>query len=150
MRTFGRLLSRVAVALAVLGVASADAQQLFFYPVTPCRSVDTRSGSPLQSGVSQNFPLRGVCGVPAQAGAVALNATVVGPTGDGDLILSDSEGTVPSVATILFRSSVFATANNAIVPLADSNSQLATLATVAGSGTVHLIVDVTGYFLPGS
>lgn len=123
-----------------------------YFTVTPCRAVDTRSGAPLQDGVPQTFALRGVCGIPATATSVALNVTVVTPTGDGELTIHPSDTNPPPVPTMPFPASVNR-ANNAIVPLA-SNAQppgiitgdVAVNASVAGGGTTHLVIDVVGYF----
>src|SRR5262249_26271489 len=47
---------------------------LVFVPVTPCRVIDTRSGSPIAAGTTRNFLIAGGCGVPfGPATAVAIN-----------------------------------------------------------------------------
>jgi Tol biopolymer transport system component len=120
-----------------------------FYTVAPCRAVDTRSGSPLSSGTAGLATLHGVCGVPATATAVAVNITVVGATGLGNLRAYPGDVPPPAASSINFQAGV-TRANNAMLPLSDDGAgTLGLLATVSGGsggGTVHVIVDVVGYF----
>ncbi len=117
-----------------------------FYTVTPCRALDTRSGSPLSSGVAGFATLHGVCGVPDTAVAVAVNVTVIGATGSGNLRLYPGDIAPPTASSLNFQAGV-TRANNAMLPLSDDGSgTLGFLATVTGGGTVHVVVDVVGYF----
>ena len=116
---------------------------LDFYSVAPCRAVDTRTTSALASGVPRTFSISGVCGVPASARAVAVNVTVVGATGTGNAVLWRSGTALPGTSSINFPAGVTRT-NNAVVAIA--NGALDARATVGGSGTVHLVIDVSGYF----
>ena len=60
------------LALVLVSAGSAFAQSaLQFVAVDPpCRLIDTRSGSPLQGGVAQNFQVGGNCGVPSVRGCL--------------------------------------------------------------------------------
>jgi len=64
-------------------VPNTDVTALAFYPVTPCRLVDTRLGlSPLggpslAAAATRTFPiLSGPCNLPATAQAYSMNFTV--------------------------------------------------------------------------
>ena len=59
--------------------SASDDAALAFFPLTPCRVVDTRTGNggPLQGGVERDFPMQGTCNIPATAKAYSLNLTVV-------------------------------------------------------------------------
>lgn len=120
-----------------------------FYTVTPCRALDTRAGqspSPLSSGVAGSASLHGVCGVPETATAVAVNLTVIGATGSGNLKVYPGDVAPPAASAMNFQAGV-TRANNAMLPLSDDGmGTLGLLATVAGGGTVHVILDVVGYF----
>lgn len=118
-----------------------------FYTLSPCRVADTRGiSSPLLSGTVRVFNVAGVCGIPADARAVALNVTVVGATGSGDLSLHPSDQVKPQAAAIAFMAGVVR-ANNVTLPLPDSGAGTLTAeAVVNGGGTVHLAIDVFGYF----
>jgi len=70
-------------------VPANGAQDLAFYPITPCRLADTRGaagtfGAPSLAGSApRTFPVSGNCGIPATAQSYAFNMTVVpgGPLG---------------------------------------------------------------------
>jgi uncharacterized repeat protein (TIGR01451 family) len=120
-----------------------------FFTVTPCRIVDTRAapngplaGPALQAGASRPFDLAGHCGIPATAKAVSLNVTVTGPTSAGNLRLYPAGLSAPLVSTINWAAGQ-TRANNAVAAL--SSNGLAVRCDQA-SGTVHLILDVNGYF----
>jgi len=121
-----------------------------FYTLSPCRVLDTRqaagsSGGPaLTSGGTRTFPVGGLCGVPADAVAVAANVTVVNPAAGGFVQLYPAGGPAPATSTVNFTTGRVR-ANNAILSLGPGG-QATALAVLAGSGTVDLVVDVTGYF----
>ncbi len=125
-----------------------------YYALTPCRVADTREAAePLRQGgiitaaVQRNLTIQGRCGVPTGAKAVTLNLTITSPTADGFVSLWPVGGAFPVVSTINFKAGEAALANGAIVPLAATTPDLASIyGTAGGSATIHLIVDVTGYF----
>jgi len=81
--------------------------------------------------------------VPPTAKAVAVNLTVTQPQALGDLRLYPGGGSLPNTSTMNYRSGQ-TRANNSIVNLG-LQSDLA-VRCVQGNGTVHFILDVTGYF----
>lgn len=121
-----------------------------FYSVAPCRAVDTRgNGAPIQggaliSGVSRALPLAGQCGIPLTATAVSLNVTVIQATGSGSVTLYPWDQGAPGTSTINFPGSL-ARANNGLFALS-SDGTLGALATIGGGGSVHLVLDINGYF----
>ncbi|HVG07233.1 MAG TPA: ELWxxDGT repeat protein [Thermoanaerobaculia bacterium] len=117
--------------------------RLDFHTVAPCRVLDTRSSTPLASGVARTVTLSGTCGIPASAKAVAANLTVLEATGQGNLVVYPTGIPVPATSNANF-SAVRARANNAQLPLA--GGQVDARAFVVGGGTVHLILDVNGYY----
>ncbi|MEA2560134.1 MAG: hypothetical protein QOH06_1638 [Acidobacteriota bacterium] len=116
---------------------------LDFHTVTPCRLLDTRSSTPLASGVARTITLSGTCGIPATAKAVAANLTVLGATAQGNLVVYPTGIPVPATSNANFSAGQVR-ANNAQLPLA--GGQVNARAFVVGGGTVHLILDVTGYY----
>jgi len=121
-----------------------------FYTVTPCRLIDTRGatgpfgGPALQAQADRQFALSGTCGIPVDAKAVSLNLTVTGGSAGGDLRLSGGDQARPATSTINYGPGQ-TRANNAVVALGQDG--LASLAVRCDSaGTVHLVVDVNGYF----
>ncbi len=128
---------------------SVPAQQ--FFTLSPCRLLDTRlavgplGGPALQPHAVRNFILPGTCGVPSTAHALAVNVTITQPTAVGDLRLYPADApSVPLTSAINFQAGQ-TRANNAV--LAMPLTPGAGIAVKSDSaGTVHLIVDVDGYF----
>jgi hypothetical protein len=148
------LAAATVVAILLPGFAAAQAGPYQYYALTPCRVVDTREPSePLRQGglvtasVQRNLTIQGRCGVPTGAAAITLNLTITSPTQNGFVSLWPVGGAFPVVSTINFLAGEPALANGAIVPLAAATPDLAAIyGTATGAGTIHIIVDVTGYF----
>jgi uncharacterized repeat protein (TIGR01451 family) len=114
-----------------------------YYTIAPCRALDTRSGSPLQDGVAQSFPLEGLCGVPATATVVVLNVTVVHPTGAGDLLVWSADESAPIFPTLPFLAD--RTRSLLVLGRVSNTGEISMEANVAGGGNVHVVIDVMGY-----
>jgi sugar lactone lactonase YvrE len=133
-------------------VPQSTPSSLAFYPLPPCRAVDTRDGAranglgtpTMGAGQTRNFSLQSSgCGLPNSALAYALNFTAVPkssrlayltvwPTGQAQPIVSTLNATTGAV-----------TANAAVVP-SGSNGQIS----VYSTDQADLIVDVSGYYAP--
>jgi hypothetical protein len=119
-----------------------------YFPLTPCRVVDTRgatgvNGGPILTTATRNFQIRGNCGVPTTARAVSLNVTVTGASSSSWLTIWPSGTTKPFVSAINFEPADLALANGIIVGLSTATQDLSVANAV---GTVHVILDVNGYF----
>jgi hypothetical protein len=131
------------------GTPSCVPVPLDFYTVAPCRAVDTRGaagpvgGPALSAGGTRDFPVRGRCGIPATAKAVALNVTVTGATASGDLRLYPTGLAPPATSTINWRAGQ-TRANNAIVFFGAAGS-IGVRCDMPG-GATHVVLDVDGYF----
>jgi subtilisin family serine protease len=111
------------------------------YIVTPCRVVDSRSGTPLVHLTTRDIQFTGVCGIPSSATAVVANLTAVNPITTGFLALYPTGTTWPGTSTMNYRFGK-TRANNAVLPLSNLGK-----ATILNNGsTQHFIIDVTGYF----
>ena len=121
---------------------------LKFFTVDPCRLVDTREpagpvgGPALQPASRRVFPLAGSCGIPADAVSLAVNVSATDASAPGYLTIVRGDAPTPEASTINFREGI-TRSNNAVVPL---SSDTAIAVTNGGAGTVHFILDVTGYF----
>lgn len=118
-----------------------------YFTTTPCRLLDTRNpdgpfgGPALSPGIARDFGLNPQCGIPASAVTLAVNVTVTAPSAAGHLtVYSGFE--VPPTSTLNYQAGQ-TRANNAIVPLDPGSFRIRS---VQPSGTVHVIIDVTGYF----
>jgi hypothetical protein len=130
-------------------VAKVSEGAALFFTVEPCRVVDTRGttgpwgGPALSAGTQRTFTFVGRCNIPPTARAVALSFAVTQPTAPGDLSLFPAGTPAPLVSAITYRAGQ-TRANNAIVGLSGAGA-LAVYCN-QGSGTVHVILDVNGYF----
>ena len=133
--------------VTVLPVGSA----IQFYTITPCRTVDTRgaagpSGGPAlaSGGADRAFPLVSSCGIPADATAVSANVTVVGPGAPGFLAIYRGDGVLPGTSVISFGVGQ-TRASDALLLLALDGTGGVKVHN-ASAGSVHLVIDVNGYF----
>ncbi len=119
-----------------------------YFSVPPCRLLDTRSSSSLSDGGSRLVTAAGACGIPSTAKAVSVVVTAVSPTGTGKLALFSGDQTfVPNVtgSALNFATATSPRSNDDIVKVSASGT-VGVGATVSGSGTVHALIDVDGYF----
>jgi len=121
-----------------------------FIGLPPCRILDTRgNAAPIQGGIygdaeSRNYTVTGICGIPVGADDVSVNFTVLGAPAapPGAFLLAFPEGGVPPPTSILnYQTQPNPIANAAIVPLSAGGGM-----TVNVSHSVHIIMDVNGYF----
>ena len=134
------------VEVAPAGVAPAPSS---FHTLAPCRLVDTRNaagafGGPVfAAGETRSYAVAsGACGVPADAKALAVNVTVTGQTAAGALTLFPGSGVAPVTTTLSFATGK-TRANNALIGLAGG---VLSVTNRQESGSVHVIVDVSGTF----
>ena len=121
-----------------------------FYPLTPCRIVDTRGGQDggsLQAGVERDYSIPGHCGVPSNAAAYSFNVTVLPAAGGLDYLAVWPKGESRPTVSTLNDNTGTVVANAAIVA---AGSESAT-AFYAHSNATNLLLDVDGYFAtPGA
>jgi hypothetical protein len=149
MRT--TILASAIAAMAATSVLASGPYE--FYPLTPCRIVDTRGadgptgGPALEGAATRSFPITGICGIPSTAKAAVMNIAVVGPTGSGHLRIWPYKTTIPNASTINFTANEQALANGAVVPLTTDPNFNVNVYLGTGAGTTsHFVIDVTGYF----
>src|SRR6266576_3539758 len=130
-------------------VPAANTSALAFYPVTPCRLVDTRLatgalGGPFLAGnAARTFPiLSSSCNVPSTAQAYSLNFTSVPRGSLGFLTAWPAGQTQPLVSTLNGPTGTVA-ANGAIVQ-AGTNGDVSVFVT----NDSDLVIDINGYFAP--
>lgn len=116
-----------------------------FTPITPVRVLDTRtsSGAVAANGSVTFIPSN----VPSGATGVALNITAVAPTKGGDLVVDpDGVGGPTGTSNANFVANTN-TANGVTTQLgADGGVTVYN----QSAGTVQLVVDLDGYYTPGS
>jgi hypothetical protein len=120
-----------------------------FTAVRPARLVDTRiSGATVDgegrrvgrvaAGSVRRIPIAGRGGIPADATAVTMTVTVVGPRASGDLTVYACDAQRPSVRTLRYVATKSAT-TAAFARLVDGDL------CIYSSGAAHVMVDVTGW-----
>ena len=120
-----------------------------FFTVSLCRVLDTRrpngplGGPALSAGGTRTFVIAGQCGIPSSARSVSVNVTITAPTSGGFLTIYPAGSPVPPSSTINYVAGQ-TRANNAAPSLGPAGD----IAVACGqpSGTVHFILDVTGFF----
>ena len=129
--------------------APSGASTLQFYPLTPCRVLDTRNpngdlGGPyIQAGQERNFPLlESTCNIPSSAQAYSLNFTVVPYQGQplAYLTVWPTGASKPLVSTLNNLTATIV-ANAAIVPAGTGGD-----VSVYASNNTQLVADINGYF----
>ncbi len=140
--------------------AAAGDGDASFIAVTPCRVVDTRAAVPSQllgpdavrsfqvGGTGGAFAAQGGadggCGVPDDAVAVELSFTAITPSGANGFLRAGPAGGTPT-GTVLNYTVGTGITNTGTVPLASTG--LLDLSVRNFGGTIHLAVDVQGYFV---
>ena len=124
---------------------------LQFFPVTPCRLVDTRVAS-FQSGfgpptmvpgqiTTYPIPSNAACAIPSAAAAYSLNVTAIPKSTLGILSIWPAGKPLPNVSTLNVYAPGTVVANAAIVP-AGTSGGINTYVT----DTTDLVIDINGYF----
>lgn len=130
--------------------SSALAAGADYFALSPCRIYDTRTPvvDPLHGGPDRrrDIQVSGVCGVPAEATAVAVNLTTVNASRSGSLTVYNADLSNAPEST-LELSAGRNRANNAFVELSATGRIAAELSVdFAQEETADLVVDVLGYF----
>jgi probable HAF family extracellular repeat protein len=121
-----------------------------FFTLTPCRLLDTRDadgpfgGPALAAGGTRSFVLAGNCAIPADARAVSVNLTVTAATTNGNLRAYPAGAPEPLTSAINYAPGQ-TRANNAVLSLGAGGDL--TVRCSQATGTVHLVIDVNGYYL---
>jgi uncharacterized repeat protein (TIGR03803 family) len=139
------------VILDIDGYFAAPGSETYqFYPLTPCRIVDTRNnqdGGMLKAGVERDYSIAGNCAVPSNAVAYSFNVTVLPAAGGLDYLTVWPKGESRPTVSTLNDNTGTVVANAAIVPAGSENAT----AFYPHSNATNLLVDVDGYFgAPGT
>ncbi|MCE6998457.1 hypothetical protein LZG04_27185 [Saccharothrix sp. S26] len=120
-----------------------------YYPLTPYRVLDTRSGQgapavSVGSGQAVRLQLVGQGGVPAEASTVVLNVTVTEPVGPGYLTVYPTGVERPTASSLNYTPG-WTGANSVTVKVGADGA-----VTLYNHGAaVHLVADVNGYYSKG-
>ncbi|HOL73413.1 MAG TPA: SBBP repeat-containing protein [Bryobacteraceae bacterium] len=130
-------------------VPATSTEGLAFYPVVPCRIMDTRwsngplGGPSLAGGSPRNVPVRSSpCGIPATARAYSLNLTAI-PHGSLPYLSAWPGGKAQPAVSTLNAYGGQVTANAAVIEAGPDGS-----INVFASHNADVLVDINGYFAP--
>jgi len=121
------------------------AQTLQYYPLTPCRIVDTRNnhdGGLLHAGQERDYAVQGHCEIPSNAAAYSFNVTVLPAPGGLDYLTVWPQGGTRPVVSTLNDNTGTVVANAAIVPAGTSGE----VAFYPNNNNTDLLLDTNGYF----
>jgi hypothetical protein len=138
------LATTVAVGSVSTDVSAAASPAAAFVPVTPCRLVDTReSGMKPSAGGIVVVDVVGECGVDdPSAVAAALTVTAVRPERPGFVTVHPGGTDRPIASAVNYRSDNVI-ANLQLIQLGASGR-----VAVYTSAPAHLVVDISGFFVP--
>lgn len=143
-------------ASAVGPAAITPTLEQLYVPVTPCRIVDTRGGATFNNGTTRTYYASGTfgfapqggksggCGIPVGAKALTATFTAVTPSHAGFVRAWAAGGAEPQ-ATLL-NYATFNTGTGATVPVLSGGAPALTVKNYGGP--THLVIDVTGYYIP--
>lgn len=117
-----------------------------FQAVAPTRFLDTRNtpNNAVGPGGTIAFQVGGVSGVPATVGGVVFNLTVTQPTSFGFVTAYPSGTTLPPTSNLNYATAQ--TVPNLVTVPTGTDGKVALYN--RSTGTVQLVADVSGYFLP--
>ena len=119
--------------------------------LTPVRILDSRPTSPIgpsgafHPSAPRQVHVAGGNGIPPDAIAITANLTVTGQTQPGFLSVTPNSVTNPSTSTLNFPLGD-TRANGASLPLNGTGDLYIVYNTSSGTGTTHVLLDVTGYY----
>jgi subtilisin family serine protease len=135
------------VVIDVVGYYDTD-EGAGFTPLAPVRIQDSRAASQVgphatawKGGVTRRIPVAGVGGVPTEATAVVLNATVTGTTGSSYLTIWPAGTSRPLVSSLNWQPGW--TLPNAVTVRLSGDGKIDVYNNV---GDAHVVLDVVGYF----
>jgi Pectinesterase len=152
-----------AATLSAVGVvrdvgAAGNGTPSVFVPIVPCRLADTRPGasnvgtrnSPAGPAETLQFVVwgsNGNCAIPNTATGIATNVTAVGPTADSYLTVFPADANPrPTSSNLNVTSTSPPTPNQVTVALSATGA----IAVYNNGGTVDVIVDIVGYYIPST
>jgi hypothetical protein len=116
---------------------------LVFYPVTPCRLLDTRTSgnTPLPADTPRNLPVAGACGIPTNAAAFSLNVTAIPRNTTLESLTVYATGQLRPTAIPLNAAPGRIVANSNLLATSPGGS-----VTLHASHETDAVVDINGYF----
>ncbi len=123
------------------------------HPMTPARVLDTRTSRGLAgrfvSGTPRTLVIGGTWAIPPTATAIVGNLTVTGQSAQGYLSVTRLPTATPATSTLNFPFGD-TRANGLVAPLSGTGALSIVFKSSTAGATAQVILDVTGYFVPGT
>jgi hypothetical protein len=137
----------------VTGYFLANDTGTTYTTITPARVLDTRNGTGLSNKFVNNVPrtltITGAHGIPMTATAITGNLTVTQQSAAGFLAVTKDPTATPATSTLNFPVGDNR-ANGVYAPLSASGGLSIVFKSSTANAQTHVILDVTGYFEPGT
>ena len=137
----------------VTGYFVANDTGATYTTITPARVLDTRDGTGLSNkfanNVSRTLTITGAHGIPGTATAITGNLTVTQQTAGGFIAVTRDPTATPTTSTLNFPVGDNR-ANGVYAPLNGAGQLSIVFKSGTASARTHVILDVTGYFEPGT
>jgi hypothetical protein len=130
-----------AVFVCVAGGSPGTWVRVGFNPLNPIRILDTRTTSPIGPNSSINLTVGGSFGVPTQASAIVVNATVTQGTAASFLTIYPDGTTKPLVSNLNWVAGQ--TIPNLVTVKLGSNGAISIF---NAAGTVDVVLDLAGFY----
>lgn len=124
----------------VNGYFKSDAP-LKYYPITPCRAVESAT---FASSATYTFQIQGNCGVPVGAKAAFVRLVVNTSSTVANLTVYPSDQPLPSISTLKIDANEPGLSMGTVIPLSTLPDDIA--ARLVTGSTSILSIDVFGYF----
>ena len=145
----------IATAIAIGATGGGTPSSLV--PISPCRLVDTRPtpltvgtrSTPIGASQTVTFQVTGAngqCTVPSDATGIASNVTIVNPTASSYLTVFPADSTRPNASNLNWTPTSPPTPNQVTVALSGTGA----LKVFNLAGSVDVIIDVVGYYVPSA
>lgn len=140
---------------ALISPSVGPTTPLSFVSIAPCRLADTRSNGvgtrllPIGASETATFMIwgsNGYCSIPNNATAITANVTITNPTAASFLTLFPSGGDRPQASNLNWVAGDAPTPNSVNIKL----SQTGAVSVYNNSGTVNVIIDIAGYYVPSA
>ncbi|QLQ09140.1 MAG: hypothetical protein HZY75_00625 [Nocardioidaceae bacterium] len=140
------------------GPGPGNPAELLYVPVTSCRVVDSRKVGVLGKNAQRAYYVAGAtgfaaqggkatgCGIPTTATAVVVNLWAAKPKAAGNLKAWAAGGTEPTGSSLFYTKSSTGTVQQVTVPIRSGAAKH--LAIRNFKAKTHLVLDVTGYYVP--
>jgi hypothetical protein len=139
--------------IGIVNATISSGSKAVYVPISPCRLADTRpapdtvglKNTPIGAGQTHTFTVRGSngnCTIPPGATAIVANVTAVAPTAQSFMAIWPADKPQPNASSLNYSAGQAPFPNAVTVTLSADGK----IKAFNKNGTVHVIVDIAGYY----